>query len=84
MTDEYASERFWRTTWIHIAAARGEICIIDTCFGMKMAHCGRETTHNVAPVMKKWYAAKATWQLWKDISDRMYLLVNTLTGQVGI
>ncbi len=47
------------TTFMAMATARGSMLVTATRLGSNMAKVGRERTYSVAPVTKKWKAAKA-------------------------
>jgi hypothetical protein len=82
MTEEWASDRFWRTTWIAMAAAIGAIWKKLTYFGVKTPKNRSEAIQSVTPVIQKWYAARETWRVRKEGSDMMALLVNTYSGRL--
>jgi hypothetical protein len=69
---------------MHIAADRGSICGRVASLGTNSPHEERDAAHSVPAVMRKWYAAKVTWQFPKDGFEKIDLLRNTFTGVRGI
>lgn len=77
MTEEKASERLGRITFIDMATASGIISLMATRRGTNMAKRGRERVKSVSQVMKKWKDAKVSCASLSDGSEKMALFVKT-------